>query len=129
MDDDRVPDTARTCAADVTTETHAAPGASDPNVIVLRQGGGLARSIRLDTLDAALVSVSDGELTARQSLIAISALLDLPTGSRSGPEPLSCGGWRRTVCCCRDDMTKGGRSPAALGQLARGARAGQVIRR
>nr|WP_257907595.1 SAM-dependent methyltransferase [Janibacter limosus] len=84
MDDDRVPDTARTCAADVTTETHAAPGASDPNVIVLRQGGGLARSIRLDTLDAALVSVSDGELTARQSLIAISALLDLPTGESLG---------------------------------------------
>lgn len=84
MDDDQVLDTAWTCAADVTTETHAAPGASDPNVIVLRQGGGLARSIRLDTLDAALVSVSDGELTARQSLIAISALLDLPTGESLG---------------------------------------------
>lgn len=80
LDDDALLDTAWRCADDVTTETHAAPGASDPNVIVLRQGGGLARSIRLDTLDAALVSVSDGELTARQSLTAISALLDLPTG-------------------------------------------------
>lgn len=63
----------------MTTETHAAPGASDPHVIVLRQGGGLARSVRLDTLDAALVSVCDGELTARQALTAISALLDVPT--------------------------------------------------
>ncbi|WP_346007719.1 DUF7059 domain-containing protein [Janibacter terrae] len=84
LDDDALLDTAWRCADDVTTETHAAPGATDPNVIVLRQGGGLARSIRLDTLDAALVSVSDGELTARQSLTAISALLDLPTGEALG---------------------------------------------
>lgn len=80
LDDDALLDTAWQCAEDVTTETHAAPGATDPNVIVLRQGSGLARSIRLDTLDAALISVSDGELTARQSLTAISALLDVPTG-------------------------------------------------
>ena len=80
LDDDALLDTAWRCADDVTTETHAAPGATDPHVIVLRQGGGLARSIRLDTVDAALVSVSDGELTARQSLTAISALLDVPTG-------------------------------------------------
>lgn len=84
LDDDALLDTAWRCADDVTTETHAAPGATDPNVIVLRQGGGLARSIRLDTLDAALVSVSDGELTPRQSLTAISALLDLPTGEALG---------------------------------------------
>ena len=84
LDDDALLDTAWRCADDVTTETHAAPGASDPHVIVLRQGGGLARSIRLDTLDAALVSVCDGELTARQSLTAISALLDLPTGEALG---------------------------------------------
>ncbi|WP_435200378.1 DUF7059 domain-containing protein [Janibacter sp. GS2] len=80
LDDDALLDIAWRCADDVTTETHAAPGASDPRVILLRQGGGLRRAIRLDTLDAALVSVCDGELTARQSLAAISALLDQPTG-------------------------------------------------
>lgn len=84
LDEDALLDTAWRCAPDVTTETHATPGASDPNVIVLRQGGGLARSVRLDTLDAALVSVCDGDLTARQSLTAISALLDVPTGEALG---------------------------------------------
>lgn len=79
MSDDDVLDTAWRCAGDVTTETHAEPGATDPNVILLRQGGGLGRAVRLDTLDAALVSVCDGELTARQSLVAISGLLDRPT--------------------------------------------------
>ena len=86
LDDDAVLDLAWRCAPDVTTETHAQPGASDPNVILLCQGGGLRRKVRLDTLDAALVSVCDGELTARQSLTAISALLDQPTG-----EALSAG--------------------------------------
>lgn len=80
LDDDEVLDTAWRCAGDVTTETHAEPGATDPSVIVLRQGGGLRRAVRLDTLEAALVSVCDGELTARQSLVAISGLLDRPTG-------------------------------------------------
>lgn len=80
MDDEALLDTAWRCVEDVTTETHAAPGATDPNVILLRQGGGLGRAIRLDTLDAALVSVCDGDLTARRSLTAISGLLDRPTG-------------------------------------------------
>ncbi len=80
LDDDAVLDIAWRCAPDVTTETHAAPGATDPHVILLRQGGGLGRAVRLDTLDAALVSVCDGELTARQALSAIAGLLDRPTG-------------------------------------------------
>ena len=79
MSDDAVLDTAWRCAPDVTTESHAEPGASDPTVILLRQGGGLGRSVRLDTLDAALVSVCDGELTARQALAAIAGLLERPT--------------------------------------------------
>lgn len=67
------------CAPDVTEERHGAPGA-EPSVILLRQGGGLGRSVRLDTLDAALLSVCDGELDARTALTAISGLLDVPTG-------------------------------------------------
>lgn len=48
-----------------------------PGVTLLRQGGGLGRTVRLDTLDAALVSVCDGELTARAALAAIAALLEV----------------------------------------------------
>lgn len=40
------------------------------------QGGGLRRTVRLDTVTAALVGVCDGELTARQALAGIGVLLD-----------------------------------------------------
>ena len=63
------------CADDVTEERHGRPGAADPSVIQLRQGGGLRRVVRLDTAMAAFVSVCDGELTAGQSLAAIASLL------------------------------------------------------
>ena len=46
----------------------------DPSVILLRQGGGLRRAVRLDTVTAALVSVCDGELAAGQALAAIAEL-------------------------------------------------------
>jgi len=70
-------DTAWRCAADVTEERHTRPGAEDPGVIMVRQGGGLRRSVRVDTVTAGLVSVCDGSLTARQALEAIAILLDL----------------------------------------------------
>jgi len=70
-------DTAWRCAADVTEERHTRPGAEDPGVIMVRQGGGLRRSVRVDTVTAGLVSVCDGSLTARQALEAIASLLDL----------------------------------------------------
>ena len=63
------------CADDVTEERHARPGAEDPSVIVIRQGGGLGRALRVDTVVAAFVSVCDGELTAAQALDAIASLL------------------------------------------------------
>ena len=53
------------------------PGAADPNVIVLRQGGGLRRHLTLSTVTAAFASVCDGELTARAAAAAIAGLLDL----------------------------------------------------
>ncbi len=77
-DDDAVLDVAWTCAADVVEERHSRPGASDPEVIQLRQGGGLGRVVRLDTVGAGLVGVCDGTLTARQALGAIATLLDRP---------------------------------------------------
>lgn len=75
--EDDLLDTAWRYADDVTEERHGRPGAPDPSVILLRQGGGLGRAIRLDTATAALASVCDGTLTARQALGAIASLLDL----------------------------------------------------
>lgn len=68
-----------TVAADVTEERHGKPGAQDPSVIVVRQGGGLRRAFQVDTAVAAFVSVCDGELATGQALAAIGALLDVPT--------------------------------------------------
>ena len=65
------------CAPDVTEERHGLPGAEDPSIILLRQGGGLGRAVRLTTAMAALASVCDGDLTARQALAAIASLLDV----------------------------------------------------
>jgi methylase of polypeptide subunit release factors len=78
-DDEAVLSTAWRCAEDVTEERHGRPGDADPSVILLRQGGGLRRAIRLDTVMAALVSVCDGELTAGQALAAIASLMGADT--------------------------------------------------
>jgi hypothetical protein len=68
-------ETAWRCADDVTEERHGRPGAEDPGVIRIRQGGGLRRAVRADTALAAFVGVCDGGLTAGQALDAIAALL------------------------------------------------------
>jgi methylase of polypeptide subunit release factors len=64
------------CADDVTEERHGRPGDEDPRAILLRQGGGLGRVVRLDTVMAAFVSVCDGTLTAAAALEAIAGLLE-----------------------------------------------------
>ena len=73
-------------AEDVTEERHSRPGALDPAVILLRQGGGLRREVRIDTLGAAYASVADGELTADQAFVAIAGLLneDVEGARRAG---------------------------------------------
>jgi SAM-dependent methyltransferase len=75
--DDEVLDIAWSCAGDVTVEQHSRPGADDPSVILVRQGGGLGRAVRADTLLAAYVGVADGELTARAALDAIATVLEV----------------------------------------------------
>ena len=75
--DDDLLDVAWSCAPDVTEERHGRPGADDPSVILLRQGGGLGRVVRAGTLLAAYAGVADGELTARAALDAIATVLDL----------------------------------------------------
>jgi methylase of polypeptide subunit release factors len=77
-------DTAWRVAADVTEERHALPGASDPAVILARQGGGLRRVVRLDTVTAGLLGVCDGTLTARAALTAIAQLLEADEAATVG---------------------------------------------
>ncbi|MBB2986314.1 DUF7059 domain-containing protein [Terracoccus luteus] len=77
--EDEVLAVAWSCAPDVTEERHHVPGASDPSVILVRQGGGLGRAVRLDTLAAAYLGVADGELTAGAALDAIATLVEVPS--------------------------------------------------
>jgi hypothetical protein len=62
---------------DIQQETLGAPGAEDPETVVLRQQLGLRRARRVDTVEAALVGACDGELTVGQILDALAQLLDL----------------------------------------------------
>ncbi len=76
-DDDAVLDTVWRCAADVDVEQHTLPGAADPGLVLLRQGGGLRRQLVLSTVTAAYVSVCDGDLGARAACAAIAGLTGL----------------------------------------------------
>lgn len=75
-DDDQVLAVPWSVAADVTEERMGRPGAPDPMVIHLRQGGGLRRVVQLDSLSAGLVGTLDGELTAAQIGQALAVLTD-----------------------------------------------------
>lgn len=61
-------------ASDVREERHYVPGATDPQVVFLTQGAGMARRIRVSSLVAALIGASDGELTPGQVIGALSVL-------------------------------------------------------
>ncbi len=63
--------------SDVRQETVGAPGAEDPEAVVLRQQRGLRRARQADTVEAALVGACDGELSVGQILDALAQLLDL----------------------------------------------------
>jgi methylase of polypeptide subunit release factors len=65
-------------AQDVTEERHGLPGEPDPEVILLRQGGGLGRVVRAGTALAGLVGACDGELSGGQIVGALAALLERP---------------------------------------------------
>lgn len=64
-------------AGDVTEERWTIPGDAHPSAMLLRQGGGFRRTFPETTELASFVSVSDGELTGRQILTAIAALLEV----------------------------------------------------
>ena len=65
---------------DLRQETYGAPGAADPEEIVVRQQRGLRRARQVDTVEAALVGACDGELTLGQILEALAGLLDQDAG-------------------------------------------------
>lgn len=64
-------------ASDVTEARHYVPGAEDPQVIELRQGGGYARTYDVDPALAALVGACDGDLAVGVLIDAIAQLLEV----------------------------------------------------
>ena len=64
-------------APDVTEARHHVPGAEDPTLIELRQGGGFARSLLVDPGLAALVGACDGDLPVGALVDAIAQLLEV----------------------------------------------------
>ena len=64
-------------APDVTEERYLTPGQDDPNVVIVRQGGGLGRGVHASTALAALVGVCDGELSVGQIVGAIASLFEV----------------------------------------------------
>ncbi|ROS31636.1 methyltransferase [Cellulomonas sp. PhB150] len=65
-------------APDVTEERYLTPGAVDPQVVLLRQGGGFGRAVQAGTALAGFVGACDGDLSAGQIVGALGALLGVP---------------------------------------------------
>lgn len=61
---------------DVMQETQGPPGAEDPATIVVRQQRGFRRARQVDTVEAALIGASDGDLSVGQILDAVADLTD-----------------------------------------------------
>ena len=68
-------------APDVTEARHHLPGAEDPTVIELRQGGGFGRALGVDPGLAALVGACDGDLPVGVLIDAIADLLEVDAGA------------------------------------------------
>ena len=64
-------------APDVTEARHHLPGADDPTIIELRQGGGFGRALGVDPGLAALVGACDGDLPVGVLIDAIAELLEV----------------------------------------------------
>lgn len=80
LDDDVLGAARPVRADDVVERRHLTPGAWDPLLIELVQGGGFGRTVPADQLLAATVGACDGELTLDQILGAVCALTDADVG-------------------------------------------------
>jgi len=78
LDDDGLAALRLRVADDVTEERHARPGAEHPEVVLLRQGGGFGRTVRVGTAGAGVVGACDGELPVGVLVGAVAALLERP---------------------------------------------------
>jgi methylase of polypeptide subunit release factors len=76
LDDDGLLAHAFRQASDLVEETRGPVGAEHPESIVLRLQQGVRRARQVDTVEAGLVSASEGDLTAGQILDALASLLD-----------------------------------------------------
>jgi methylase of polypeptide subunit release factors len=71
-------------AGDVTEERSHWPGEADPSVLLLRQGGGFRRELRVDTALAAIVGACDGELALGAIIGAVAELLEVDATELEG---------------------------------------------
>lgn len=76
-DDDEVLAARLTVAPDVTEERSHWPGEPDPSVLLLRQGAGFRRELRVGTELAAIVGACDGELSLGAIVVAVAELLEV----------------------------------------------------
>lgn len=83
-DDDALARTRLVVAPDVTEERYLTPGDADPQVVLLRQGGGLGRAVQLGTATAGFVGACDGELEVGQIVAALGALLGVGADAVAG---------------------------------------------
>jgi methylase of polypeptide subunit release factors len=76
-DDSDLLASALSIAGDVTEERHHLPGAEDPSVILLRQGGGAGRAVQASTALAGFVGACSADLTVGQLCQALAVLLEV----------------------------------------------------
>ena len=76
MGDEELASARLVARSDLRQETYGAPGAEDPQEIVLRQQRWMRRARQVDTIEAALVGACDGDLAVAQVLDALAQLLD-----------------------------------------------------
>jgi SAM-dependent methyltransferase len=77
QDDDALLAATLKVAADVTEERHHLPGAEDPSVILLRQGGGAGRVVQANTALAGFVGASSGDIPVGRLIAALASLLEV----------------------------------------------------
>ncbi len=73
---------ARWRLVDCLQETYGAPGAADPERIVIRQRSGFGRAVAVGTELAAVLGACDGELPLGIIIAAVADLLDVPAERR-----------------------------------------------